>query len=121
MQKVSLTFRQFKPLKMETQDREKLIKCQQKYETIQELNLSLLSKTGFKWIELLESEFDRRFLELDQFLNRLLDAAHCPPNESEKGENVTSAKGTLNELSSIFAQVRVHSAILRILSPFISH
>lgn len=86
---------------METLDQERLIKCQQKYETIQELNLSLLSKTGFKWIELLESEFDKRFLELNQFLNRLLE-----PNENEKDESVSVAKGTLNELSSIFAQVR---------------
>lgn len=85
---------------METLDQERLIKCQQKYETIQELNLSLLSKTGFKWIELLESEFDKRFLELNLFLNRLLE-----PLPNEKDESVSVAKGTLNELSSIFAQV----------------
>ena len=95
---------------METLDQERLIKCQQKYETIQEPNLSLLSKTGFKWIELLESEFDKRFLELNLFLNRLLDAG-CPPNESEKDERVSNAKSTLNELSSIFAQVGAQPAI----------
>lgn len=101
---------------METLDREKLIKCQQKYETLQEPNLGLLSKTGFKWIELLESEFDKRFLELDSFLNRLLD---CPPNENEKDENVSSAKGTLNELSSIFAQVGASDSFYA--TKFVSH
>lgn len=85
---------------MELLDREKLIKYQEKYECNQDSNLSLLSKTNIRWIELLENEFDKRFLELDSFFNQQIDSSN-----DNLDENSTHAKSILNEISSVFAQL----------------
>lgn len=89
---------------METLDREKLIKYQQKYESSNDQNLNLLmTKTGIKWIELLECAFDKRFLELDSFMSQLTD--NCDKL------NLENARSTLNEISSVFSQL-IHKCLI---------
>ena len=87
-----------------------------------ELNFLLIHNLfkGIKWIELLESEFDKRFVDLDLVLNQLNETDRQKDKSNEKSteeiidnpkETAAQAKNTLNEISSIFAQL-AHKALV---------
>lgn len=90
---------------MNSDDRERLIKYQEKYENKNQ-DHNLMCETGIKWIEILENEFDRRLLDLDAFINRLNER-----NDEDKNDSISNAKRSLSEISSIFAQL-THKALV---------